>query len=452
MKEISFDGIIGPTHLYSGLAIGDLNSQSNAHKIANPKAAALEGLNKMALIKQLTGYQGLFIPPYRPHWPLLHNMGFKGSRSKILKQSYKKAPQLLASAFSASSMWVANMATVSPSSDTLDNKVHFTPANLCYHLHRSIETSFNSELLKLWFNDEKYFSHHPPCPFTLMTSDEGAANHSRIQIQDEKSNDLPAINLFVYGRYGNETTINSYNKYLPRQTRLSQEIICRNHMLDDKQCLFIMQNHKAVDAGVFHNDVAAVGHQNTFIYHEKAFKDDKNYFDSHPLLEKYNQSFTPIKITNEQLSLEEALSCYLFNSQIITLKNNQAGMAIIMPQEVNNIPAAKKLIKNIIDNPVNPITEYHFVNVTESLKNGGGPACLRLRIPLTNNEQQAVHPSAWLNDNNEPAIRQWIEKHYRDKLTLEDCQDPAFCVEIETALDELCQILNLGSVYEFQKN
>ncbi|MBA6253573.1 N-succinylarginine dihydrolase [Colwellia sp. MB3u-55] len=41
--------------------------------------------------------------------------------------------------------------------------------------------------------------------------------------------------------------------------------------------------------------------------------------------------------------------------------------------------------------------------------------------------------------------------HYRDRLRIDDLGDPQLVIESRTAIDELSQILSLGSVYCFQE-
>ena len=45
--EFNFDGLVGPTHNYAGLSVGNVASTSNSNLIAKPKEAAKQGLQKM---------------------------------------------------------------------------------------------------------------------------------------------------------------------------------------------------------------------------------------------------------------------------------------------------------------------------------------------------------------------------------------------------------------------
>ncbi len=46
LTEINFDGIVGPSHNYAGLSLGNLASARNAGAVSRPRDAALQGLAK----------------------------------------------------------------------------------------------------------------------------------------------------------------------------------------------------------------------------------------------------------------------------------------------------------------------------------------------------------------------------------------------------------------------
>lgn len=70
-------------------------------------------------------------------------------------------------------MWTANAATVSPSADSADGKVHFTVANLNNKLHRMQEAPTTSAILGATFADPRYFAHHAALPQHGDLGDEG---------------------------------------------------------------------------------------------------------------------------------------------------------------------------------------------------------------------------------------------------------------------------------------
>lgn len=434
--EVNFDGLVGPTHHYGGLAYGNVASQSHAKNISHPKKAALQGLEKMLVLIRLGMTQAILLPHERPNINFLRTLGFYGKDLEILKQARIQAPEILNACYSSSSMWAANAATVSPSSDCHDGKLHITPANLITHLHRFLETEFTTEVLKTIFHNPNYFTVHPPLSSQTTLSDEGAANHNRLCQEYDK----PGIEIFVYGR-SRASTINP-QKYPARQTLEASQAIARRHQLT--QTLFLKQNPEAIEAGVFHNDVISVMNQNVVLYHEKAFDNDEI-----SLLKK-TTSF-PIhflKVLEKELTLHETVHSYLFNSQLITLPNNT--MALIAPIESQEIKAAHQVLERLIKEE-NPIESLHFVDCRESMKNGGGPACLRMRVVMNENELSAIPPAFLFTEERYHQLKEWVEKYYRDTLTPEELLDPKLLEESRTALDALTKLLGLGSIYPFQK-
>jgi hypothetical protein len=145
--ETNFDGLVGPTHNYAGLSEGNLASGLHAKRVSCPRAAALQGLAKMEAVAALGLPQG-FLPPHeRPAMWLLREAGFAGSDEAVLAAAARDNQLLLARCCSASAMWTANAATVTPSKDSGDGRVHMTVANLRTMPHRAIEDSLQSTAL-----------------------------------------------------------------------------------------------------------------------------------------------------------------------------------------------------------------------------------------------------------------------------------------------------------------
>lgn len=442
--EVNFDGLVGPTHNYAGLSFGNVASQNNASAVSNPKQAALEGLHKMWALTQLGLMQGVLPPQERPHLRTLRQLGFKGTDTQVLTQASKNAPELLKACVSASSMWAANAATVSPSADTLDGKVHFTPANLLSQFHRSLEASTTERILKAIFSDPAHFSHHSPLPAHPLFADEGAANHTRLcQNFDQKG-----VEVFVYGQTHFDKQQKAPTHYPARQTKEACEAIARQHGLTDEHVVFIQQNPQVIDQGVFHNDVIAVGHQNVLFYHQDAFLTPETKLKE--VADKYGP--TPlhlIEVKRTEVSVQEAIQSYLFNTQLITLPSHD--MAVIAPMECQENPTVSRYLEALIEKGT-PIREVHYLNVKQSMQNGGGPACLRLRVALTDKERLATNSAAFLDDRLHARLTQWVHRHYRDRLSEHDLADPQLLLESQQALDELTSILQLGSVYDFQRD
>mgnify|MGYP006188642955 FL=1 len=446
--EVNFDGLVGLTHNYSGLATGNIAAAENALTVSNPQQAALQGLEKMKRLADLGIRQGVLPPQDRPAVGVLRKLGFSGDDASVIHQAAAAAPGLLRACCSASSMWVANAATVSPSGDTEDTKVHITPANLPSQLHRSIEGAVTSVILKRVFSEERFFEHHDPLPPNLYCADEGAANHIRLC----SNHGEPGLEVFVFGRSANHSAPRPL-KFPARQSLEACEAISRLHKVKPGRQLFVQQNPVAIDAGAFHNDVVAVTNCNVLLYHEAAFLDWRKTEDA--IVEASNfPSSCPIhfiKAGESDIALAEAVSTYLFNSQLISLPGR--GMMILAPSECQNSESARAFLERIVKDASNPISRVEYVNLRQSMRNGGGPACLRLRVVLTEPQFDSVARDSRtiLDQSLYDELKAWIEKHYRERISPNDLGDPALLHESRAALDELTHILSLGSIYDFQK-
>ena len=434
--ECNFDGLVGPTHNYAGLARGNKASMKNRHEISRPREAALQGLKKMKFLMDRGFKQAVLPPPLRPDLRFLRDLGLTGEPKKLLQSAQKISPALLASCYSASGMWTANSATVSPGADTADGKVHFTPANLHSCLHRSLETRQTRRILQAVFPDPRYFVHHPPLPSLPAFADEGAANHNRL------CGDLgaPGVEVFVYG-HGGFSLRRETEVFSPRQSRAASQTIALRHKLRPEKTVFVQQNPKAVDTGVFHNDVICATDGNLIFYHETAFTDTAG------ALREIQQKLAPapllkIRVREKDISLKEAVSSYLFNSQLLTKGNGKR--LLLAPLECEEEGAVKQYLKSL---PKDLIQETAFIPVRQSMRNGGGPACLRLRVVLTEEEAGAIHKGVRLNQELYEKLKSWIEKHYRDRLRPEDLLDPLLIKESQTALEELSRLLRLKNIY-----
>ncbi|MDR3608672.1 MAG: N-succinylarginine dihydrolase [Oligoflexia bacterium] len=453
-QEANFDGIVGPTHNYSGLSFGNVASSASKANISNPKQAALQGLGKMKALLDLGLVQGVLPPQERPDVASLRRIGFRGSDHEIVIQAGKTDPAILAAASSASSMWAANAATVSPSADTADGKVHFTPANLSNKFHRSIEADTTSRALQAIFRDPARFAHHAPLPSNASFGDEGAANHTRLCAEYGG----PGLEFFVYGRRAfypeKAAPAPEPTKYPARQSLEASQAIARLHGLSPENALFAQQDPGAIDAGVFHNDVAGVGNKNALFYHEEAYADRKGVPAA--LRERFKritkQDLILVEVPSDAISIERAVRSYLFNSQLISLPGSDKNeMMLIAPEECEQDSAVKSYLETVLlPDPRQPIRKVRYFNLKESMRNGGGPACLRLRVVLTPEEIRGCNPKALLNEALYAQLVSWVERHYRDRLLPSDLADPALLDESRSALDELTQLLGLGSIYPFQ--
>lgn len=442
--EVNFDGIVGPTHNYSGLSYGNVASQKHRKLVSHPKEAALQGLEKMKLLADLGLRQAVLPPHERPHLPTLRALGFEGNDSAALISSALQTPQILCEISSASAMWTANAATVSPSADS--SKVHITPANLASKFHRSIEKETTATLLKAIFKDERYFIHHPPLPGGCQLSDEGAANHTRLC----KGYGDAGVHLFVYGRKGFGTQEESPKLYPARQSLEASEAIARLHGLKNDSVIFAQQHPDAIDAGAFHNDVVAVGNRNLLFFHEDAFLNKEKVLReiSAKAKARCKTDIHFIEVKRGRISLKETIDTYLFNSQILTLPDH--SQLLLAPIECQEHGTIRSYLDELVSSEATRIDQVKYVNLRQSMNNGGGPACLRLRVVLTDSEWKHIHQGVILKEKLYQNLKIWINKHYRDELSPDDLSDPKLYMESCLALDELTQILGIGSVYEFQ--
>lgn len=440
--EVNFDGLVGPTHNYAGLSVGNVASLNNAAQASNPKEGAKQGLQKMKALHDMGLKQALLPPLERPDVFTLRKLGFGGSDDNVLKQAYQQAPQVFVATCSASSMWTANACTVSPSADTMDKKVHFTAANLANKFHRSIESPTTSRILQSIFNNPEHFVHHDPLPLGDHFGDEGAANHTRFCDSYEQ----PGVEFFVFGKYAFDNSKPAPTKYPARQTFEASQAIARLHQLDSSKTVIAQQNPSVIDQGVFHNDVISVGNGNVLFYHQQAFLNTGDVFKQ--IKQAYgDKPFYFVEVPDASVSVQDAVNTYLFNSQLVTLPDG--SMALIAPGECEENSRVKQYLDQLVEQD-NPISQVKIYDVKQSMRNGGGPACLRQRVVLTEQELTAANQHVFMNDQLFNTLNNWVDKHYRDRMNDSDLADPQLLIESRTALDELTQILQLGSIYPFQ--
>ncbi len=372
--DVNFDGIPGPTHNYSGLALGNLAAERNARLVANPREAALQGIAKARALAA-RGYAQAVLPPHeRPDVAALRALGFSGRDGDIVVRAAREAPQLLAACSSAAAMWVANAATVSPSADTADGRVHLTPANLVSQFHRSLEAATTTRVLRAIFADANHFTVHEPLPAAPQLGDEGAANFTRFASSASER----GIELFVYGRSAFDAATPAPQKYPARQTREASTALARRHGIDSAHSVFAQQLPAAIDAGVFHNDVIAVGHGTLLFCHQQAWVAQESVIAE--LGAKLGPAFAPIVVPADAVSLADAVATYLFNAQL--LPRAEGGYLLVAPAECRENPRVAAYLDALIAGG-GPITEILTFDLRQSMRNGGGPACLRLAVTLT---------------------------------------------------------------------
>lgn len=410
LQEINFDGIVGPSHNYAGLSFGNLAATAHAGEISCPRAAALQGLAKMRHNMALGLRQGFFAPLPRPNRAFLANLGIDA----------RSDTRLTAAAWSASAMWAANAATVSPAPDTADGRCHITPANLVTMPHRAQEWPDTARQLSLAFADTRHFAVH--APILPSFGDEGAANHMRMGM----AHDAPGLEIFVYGRSG--------GAFPARQHEQASRAVARLHGLDPERVLFIEQNPDAIAAGAFHNDVVAVANENVLLVHELAFAEPEAVYAA--IREKLSEAEI-IVVPESAVSLAEAVRSYLFNAQLVTLP--QGGMALVIPTEASESVAVGAWLDSLLRRN-GPIRQVLPVDVRQSMANGGGPACLRLRIVA---DPDTIDARFLLDESRLALIESVVSRHWPEAITPADLGDEALASRCLDARAALLQALDL---------
>ena len=434
--EVNFDGLIGPSHNYGGMSDGNLASTGNAGEASNPREAALQGLEKMRLLVRAGFTQGILPPLPRPNFDLLVGAGFGGADDQIIEVAAKSHPRLLKAAYSASAMWAANAATVSPSADTADGRLHLTAANLSTMLHRSFEHPDTVASLLSLFDDPDHFAVHAALPSHSDFSDEGAANHVRLSAE----HGAKGVELFVHGR---DTSL-SRAGFPERQTRLACESLARSHGLDTAQTVHARQSKAAIDAGAFHNDVVCVGTLETLFFHELAFAETDRVLGE--ISNAANGLFTlkPVMVAQAEVPIEDAIRSYLFNSQLLQWPGEDR-LVLLAPLETQENDKTRAYCESMVAGN-GPIGRVQYVDVRQSMRNGGGPACLRLRVVMTAQEIAACHQSSLMDDDKIDALQDVVANTYRDQLTPADLADSEFAKECQAAREALLGVLDLSEL------
>jgi succinylarginine dihydrolase len=413
LTEINFDGIIGPSHNYAGLSLGNIASAGHAGEVSHPRAAALQGLAKMRHNLALGLAQGFFVPLPRPNPTFLDSIAADGSEN----------PRLRAAAWSASSMWTANAATVSPAPDTADGRCHLTAANLVTMPHRAQEWPDTVRQLRITFADNAHFAVHDavlPC-----FGDEGAANHMRMSA----GHGAPGLEIFVYGTTG--------GAFPARQNVEASRIVARRHGLDPARVLFVEQNPEAIAVGAFHNDVVAVANERVLFSHEQAFADPEGTYAA---IRKAMPEAEIVVVPADMVSLADAIASYLFNAQLLTLPSGE--MALVVPSEAAEHPRVGSWLEGMLSSN-GPIRRVLPVDVRQSMANGGGPACLRLRVVA---DPATVDPRFLLNEARAAHIEAVIAQHWPESISPSDIGSSELATRIVSAHAALLQTLDLSEL------
>ncbi len=430
--EANFDGLPGPTHNFAGLAAGNLASARSAGTRSWPRQAALQSLDKMRFMLGLGLVQGILPPHPRPAMGFLERIGFDTTTPTILPSLAATAPELLAAVYSSSAMWVANAATVSPAPDTADGRVHFTTANLSSQLHRCLEADHTTRMIADIFGDDGAFARHAALPGIF--ADEGAANHTRLAVDYA----APGVEFFVYGR--RLFRPESVQPALPaRQVREAAEAVARCHGLDPKRTVFARQLPAAVDAGVFHNDVICVGNRDLLLVHEQAFEEQQGVLAR--LDAAMQGALKIVEVPAQRIPLERAVSTYLFNAQLVSPGNDADSQVLIAPAECREDPAVHDYLEALL--AAGTLTAVHYLDVRQSMKNGGGPACLRLRVAASREALSKVRGRVIADTSLLDELQAFVEARYPEYIDPADLADPDLARAATDALAGVYRILEL---------
>jgi len=413
LTEINFDGIIGPSHNYAGLSLGNLASQRNAGEESQPRAAALQGIDKMRANLAIGLAQGVFVPAPRPNRAWLAELATTINDADLV---------IAANALSASAMWAANAATVSPAPDTADGRCHLTVANLKTMAHRSHEWPATLAQLQLAFAADAFAVHGPVPP---AFGDEGAANHMRLSGGHGET----GAEVFVYGVSG--------GAFPARQHLEASKAIARLHRLDPERTLFAEQSEEAIAAGAFHNDVVAVANERVLFAHEQAFADKDALIAG---CEWMVPGFEYVEVAAADVPLADAIQSYLFNAQLVTVPGGET--VLVAPTECRETPSVWAWIERHIAGN-GPIRRVEIVDVRQSMANGGGPACLRLRVVA---DPATVDPRFLVDDSRLDLIADVIRSHWPVAIHNSELQKPALIRDIEAARAALLEALDLTAL------
>jgi succinylarginine dihydrolase len=416
LVEINFDGLVGPSHNYAGLSLGNLASAKHGGDVSYPRAAALQGIGKMRHNMGLGLVQGLLCPLPRP------NHGFLGALG-LTEPADEAERRLRAAAWSASSMWTANAATVSPAPDTADGRCHLTAANLVTMPHRSQEWPDTVRQLRVAFSDSAHFAVHDAVPACF--GDEGAANHMRMGT----THAAPGLEIFVYGRPG--------GAFPARQHEQASRAVARLHGLDPARCLFVEQSGEAIAAGAFHNDVVAVANERVLFTHEQAFADPEGTYAA---IRAALPEAEIVIVPASAVSLADAIASYLFNAQLLTLPGGEMGLVI--PLEAWEHPAVRAWLDGMLASN-GPIRRVLPVDVRQSMANGGGPACLRLRVVA---DPATVDPRFLLSEARADMLEKLIAKAWPEQIDPADIGSESLASSVIAARAALLDALDLSAL------
>ncbi|RAP29456.1 hypothetical protein DID78_03615 [Candidatus Marinamargulisbacteria bacterium SCGC AG-343-D04] len=423
-SSVFIDGLMGPSYHFGGLSLGNTWSETHFKEISFPKKAALEGLHKMFEVYSLGLHQYVLPPVRKDVSALFRSLGYDHFNSESLRELFSVNPYFVSSVFSSSSAWLANIGHVTPACDSFTHKMNVTPANLNYCFHRSCDVEGYRDLLSTLFENCHDVVLHRP--ITSSFGDEGSANTVRLSASSGEG-----FFLYVYGK----TVDRTYShKYPARQSKEAFDILVKQHHVSRK-FVMVQQSQEAIDAGVFHNDVICFGLENLLIVHESAFENQEEVMSY--VKELYEETFSEdlqvIVISREMMSLEEAVKSYFFNSQLLPLSDG--GFHCFVSTHSRKYSALEQVLQYIQSECSR--FSYSYVECDESIKNGGGPACLRLGFVASEHDRKLLNDAFLLTQERYDFLYSFISRHYPDEMQFEQLRDYEFLCECREIVDSL---------------
>ncbi len=286
--------------------------------------------------------------------------------------------------------------------------------------HRSHEWPDTLAQLRLAFGNVEHFRVHGPVPPCF--GDEGAANHMRLT----SGHGEPGLEVFVYGKTG--------GRFPARQHVEASRIIARRHGLDPARVLMVEQNPDAIAKGAFHNDVVAVANEGVLFTHELAFADPVGTYDA---IRARCPGVTVVEVPADAVSLDEAIKSYLFNAQLLTPPSGE--MTLVVPSECQDSQPVWNWLQQMLESN-GPIRHVKVVDVRQSMANGGGPACLRLRLVA---DPQAVDQRFMLDNAKADAMEAVVAGFWPEQIDPADIGSESLATTIRTARLRLLELLDL---------
>jgi succinylarginine dihydrolase len=235
------------------------------------------------------------------------------------------------------------------------------------------------------------------------------------------------MEVFVYGVGG--------GPFPARQHVEASKAVARLHRLDPGRIVFAAQSEQAIAAGAFHNDVVAVANGPVLFAHEQAFADKEALLAA---LGAGVAGFEYVEVAAADVPLADAIASYLFNAQLVTL--GDGSMVLVAPTECRDTPSVRAWIeRHLASNGA--IRAVDFVDVRQSMANGGGPACLRLRVVC---DPATVDPRFLVDAAKLDRLAAVVAAHWPEAIAPGELGDAALIARVTAARGALLDALDLS--------